>query len=102
MMGPLPASLPAPPGYAALALGAPTLTDIYVDAVLRLTPRLDLLAPAGSMQRTGYVAQGLVAGELFHFWGLALFGTLGNAALLGLADLIWGVVTVAATIWQLQ
>jgi len=35
-------------------------------AVLRLTPRLGLLSPAGSMPLSDYVAQGLLAGALFH------------------------------------
>ncbi len=101
-LGLLPAGWPTTLGYAALALGAPTLAAGYVVAVLRLTPRLGLLAPAGSMPLTGYVAQGLLAGALFHGWGLGLFGTFGNAALLGLACLIWGAVTIAATLWRRQ
>jgi uncharacterized protein len=96
----LPAEWPTTLGYAALALGAPTLAAVYVVLVLRLTPRLGLLAPAGSMPLTGYVAQGLLAGALFHGWGLGQFGKLGNGALLGVAFLIWGAVTLAATLWR--
>lgn len=99
-LGLLPSGLPTTLGYAALALGAPTLAAVYVVAILRLTPRLGLLVPAGSMPLTGYIAQGVLAGALFHGWGLGLFGTLGNAALLGVACLIWGVVTVAAVFWR--
>jgi uncharacterized protein len=99
-LGILPAGWPTTLGYAALALGAPTLAAVYVVAVLRLTPRLALLASAGSMPLTGYVAQGLVAGALFHGWGLGLFGTLGNAALFGMACLIWGAVALAAMAWR--
>lgn len=99
-LGLLPAGWATTLGYAALALGAPTLAAVYVVLVLRLTPRLGLLAPAGSMPLTGYVAQGLLAGALFHGWGLGLFGTLGNAALLGVACLIWAAVTLAATLWR--
>ena len=101
-LGLLPQGWPTTLGYAALALGAPTLAAVYLVLVLRLTPRLGLLAPAGSMPLTGYVAQGLLAGALFHGWGLGLFGTLGNAALLGLACLIWGAVTIAAILWRQQ
>ncbi|WP_026352560.1 DUF418 domain-containing protein [Yoonia vestfoldensis] len=68
-LGLLPPGWPTNLGYAALALGAPTLAAVYVVAVLRLAPRLDLLTAAGSMPLTGYVAQGLVAGALFHGWG---------------------------------
>jgi uncharacterized protein len=68
--------------------------------VLRLAARLGLLAPSGSMPLTGYVAQSLLAGAVFHGWGLGLFGTLGNAALLGIACLIWLVVTMAAILWR--
>lgn len=96
----LPAGWSTTLGYAALALGAPTLAAVYVVVVLRMAPRLGFLAPAGSMPLTGYVAQGLLAGVLFHGWGLGLFGTLGNAALLGVAFLIWGAVTLAATLWR--
>ena len=99
-LGLLPAGWATTLGYAALALGAPTLAAVYVAAVLRLTPRLGLLAPAGSMPLTGYVAQGLMAGALFHGWGLGLFGTLGNAALLVVAFVIWGAVTLTATFWR--
>ncbi|MDA0961650.1 MAG: DUF418 domain-containing protein [Proteobacteria bacterium] len=92
----LPPGWPTVLGFAALAVGAPTLAAVYVAAVLRLAPRLGLLAPSGSMPLTGYVAQGVLAGAVFHGWGLGLFGTLGNAALLGIACLIWLVVTLAA------
>ncbi|MCC5975277.1 MAG: hypothetical protein JJT81_14665, partial [Rubellimicrobium sp.] len=40
ILGLLPAGWPTILGYAALALGAPTLAAVYVVAVLRLTPRL--------------------------------------------------------------
>ncbi len=99
-LGILPTGWPTTLGYAVLALGAPALAAVYVVAVLRLTPRLALLASAGSMPLTGYVAQGLVAGALFHGWGLGLFGTLGNAALFGVACLIWGAVALAAMVWR--
>uniref|UniRef100_UPI0035CA4C41 DUF418 domain-containing protein n=1 Tax=Yoonia vestfoldensis TaxID=245188 RepID=UPI0035CA4C41 len=33
---------------------------------------------------------------------MGLFGTLGNAAILALACLIWGFVTIAAMIWRRQ
>jgi uncharacterized protein len=99
-LGLLPIGWPTTLGYAALALGAPTLAAVYVVLVMRLTPRLGLLAPAGSMPLTGYVAQGLLAGALFHGWGLGLFGTLGNAALFGVAFVIWGAVTLAAALWR--
>lgn len=99
-LGLLPAGWTTILGYAALALGAPTLAAVYVVAVHRLTPRLALLAAAGSMPLAGYVTQGRLAGALFHGWGLGLFGTLGNAALLGMAFLIWGAVTLAAIFWR--
>jgi len=54
------------------------------------------------MPLTGYVAQGLLVGAMFHGWGLGLFGTLGSAALLGMAFLIWGAVTIAAILWRQQ
>ena len=99
-LGFLPAGWATTLGYAALALGAPALGAVYVAWVLRLTPRLGLLAPVGSMPLSGYVAQGLAAGALFHGWGLGLFGALGNAALLGVAVAIWGAVTLAAILWR--
>lgn len=89
-------------GYSALAVGAPALAAIYVAAVLRLGPWLGALAPSGSMPLTGYIAQSLIAGAVFHGWGLGLFGNLGNAALLGVACLIWMGVTAAAMLWKLR
>ena len=100
ILGALPAGWPTYLGFAALAVGAPGLAAVYVAMVLRLAARLGLLAPSGSMPLTGYVAQSLLAGAVFHGWGLGLFGTLGNAALLGIACLIWLVVTMAAILWR--
>ena len=102
ILGGLPQGWPTVLGFAALAIGAPGLAAVYVAMVLRLAPRLGLLAPSGSMPLTGYVAQGVLAGAVFHGWGLGLFGTLGNAALLGIACLIWLVVTLAAIAWRRQ
>jgi uncharacterized protein len=100
ILGYLPAGWPTYLGFAALALGAPALGAVYVLAVLRLAPHLGLLAPVGSMPLTGYIGQGVLAGAVFHGWGLGLFGTLGNAALFGVACLIWLAVTGAAILWQ--
>ncbi len=100
ILGFLPDGWPSYLGFAALALGAPTLAAVYVAIVVRLAPRLGFLAPVGSMPLTGYIAQGLLAGAIFHGWGLGLFDTLGNAALVAVACLIWLVVTLAAMLWR--
>jgi uncharacterized protein len=49
---------------------------------------------------TGYVLQGLLAGALFHGWGLGLFGALGHAELLAAALLIWATALLLATAWR--
>lgn len=102
ILGLLPEGWPTYLGFAALAVGAPTLAAVYVIVMLHLAPRLGLLAPVGSMPLTGYIVQGLMAGAIFHGWGLGLFGMLGNAALVGVACLIWLAVTLAAMLWQLR
>jgi uncharacterized protein len=71
-----------------------------VDVLRGLALRLGFLAPVGSMPLTGYIVQGLLAGAIFHGWGLGLFDTLGNAALVAVACLIWLVVTLAAMLWR--
>jgi uncharacterized protein len=87
-------------GYGALALGAPALAAVYVAAILRFTPVLGVLVPLGSMPLSGYIVQGVIAGAIFHGWGLGLFGDLGNGALLGIAVAIWLAVVFLAIIWQ--
>jgi uncharacterized protein len=52
------------------------------------------------MPLTGYVLQGVLAGALFHGWGLGVFGTLGHAGLLATAVLIWATVAMLAAGWR--
>jgi uncharacterized protein len=42
----------------------------------------------------------VLAGALFHGWGLGLFGTLGQAGLLAAAVLIWATVAMFAAAWR--
>jgi uncharacterized protein len=100
VMGFLPGGWPSALGYSALTIGAPALAAVYVHVVLRCSGRLGALTPAGSMPLSGYIVQGLIAGIIFHGWGFGLFGTLGPAALLGVAVGIWLAVTLLAMIWK--
>ncbi|MCG6118260.1 MAG: DUF418 domain-containing protein [Aquimonas sp.] len=85
---------------AALALGAPSLGALYLWFAVRHASRFRALGAIGSMPLTGYVLQGVLAGALFHGWGLGLFGQLGHAALLGVAALIWLALLLFATAWR--
>lgn len=100
VMGFLPGAWLSALGYSALTIGAPALAAVYVHVVLQCSGRLGVLMPAGSMPLSGYIMQGLIAGIIFHGWGFGLFGTLGPAALLGMAVAIWVAVTVLAMIWK--
>lgn len=99
-VGLLPAGWAKLCGFAALAVGAPALSAVYVAVVIRLGERLALLTPAGSMPLTGYIAQGLIAGAVFHGWGFGLFGALGPAALIAVSGGIWLIVTASAALWR--
>ena len=97
----LPESLPLRAlAASALALGAPSLGALYLWLVIRHAPRMRALGAAGAMPLTGYVLQGVLAGALFHGWGLGEFGTLGHAGLLASAVLIWVTVAVLAAAWR--
>lgn len=85
------ASLPLALGYLsllALALGTRALAR----------PLL-WLAPAGRMALTHYLLQSLVAGLVFHGYGLGLWGQLGRAGQVGLVLVVFALQVVASHWW---
>ncbi|AYR21214.1 DUF418 domain-containing protein [Alcaligenes faecalis] len=70
------------------AVGAPMLSAVYLYLLLRCGQwfRLpNVLIEAGRNSLSAYVTQGILAGLIFSSYGLNLFDSLGNAALLAIA-----------------
>jgi uncharacterized protein len=75
-------------GLASLAVGGPILAAAYLGLILRAAPMVRLPAfaiLAGRNSLTAYVLQGCLAGLIFGGYGLGLFGSLGQVALVPLA-----------------
>ncbi|MDW8069462.1 MAG: DUF418 domain-containing protein [Anaerolineae bacterium] len=87
-------------------LGAPLLMLAYVSAIslLMLRPpweqRLRVLAPAGQMALTNYLAQSIICTLIFYGYGLGLFGKVGAAAGIGLTLLIYFVQVLFSRWWM--
>lgn len=75
-------------GLSGLALGGPVLALAWLGMILMAADRIRLpgfLILAGRNSLTCYVLQGILAGLVFGGYGLGLFGTLGQMALLPLS-----------------
>ena len=75
-------------GLLGTAVGAPMLSAVYLYLLLRCGQwfRLpNVLIEAGRNSLSAYVTQGILAGLIFSSYGLNLFDSLGNAALLAIA-----------------
>lgn len=75
-------------GLFSIAIGAPLLSTVYLYLLLRCGQWFSLpnvLIEAGRNSLSAYVSQGILAGLLFSSYGLDLFDSLGNAALLLIA-----------------
>ena len=75
-------------GFALLAFGSPTLAAAYLVFVVEAGRRLRfpaVLAAEGKMSMTAYVVHGLLAGAIFHGWGLGLYEQAGAAATMAIA-----------------
>jgi uncharacterized protein len=75
-------------GFALLAFGSPTLAAAYLVFVVEAGRRLRfpaVLAAEGKMSMTAYVVHGLLAGAIFHGWGLGLYEQTGAAATMAIA-----------------
>ena len=95
-----------PAGQVASALQltlAPILSAGYVGALALLAmsrPRvLAPLAPPGQASLTIYLGESVLLCVIFCGWGFGLFGTLGAAAVTGIAIACWAVLAVAMTLW---
>lgn len=88
--------------FSDLALSALYITGI---TLLCLHPawqqRLEPLAAVGRMALTNYIGQSVIATTLFYGYGLGLFGTLGPAALLFIAGVIF-LLQILFSQWWLQ
>lgn len=58
-----------------------------------------LLTPAGRTSLSFYLGESVIASLLFTGYGLGLAGRTGPAEALGLAVLVYGVLTVAVVLW---
>ncbi|KRA07185.1 hypothetical protein ASD70_13885 [Pseudomonas sp. Root569] len=75
-------------GLLSFAVGAPLMSAVYINVLLRYSTWInlpDVLIAAGRNSLTAYVLQGLIAGVVFGGYGLGFFGELGNLALIPLA-----------------
>lgn len=95
-----------PAGQVASALQltlAPILSAGYIGALALLAmsrPRvLAPLAPPGQASLTIYLGESVLLCVIFCGWGFGLFGTLGAAAVTGIAIACWAVLAVAMTLW---
>ncbi|MBD0271440.1 MAG: DUF418 domain-containing protein [Acetobacteraceae bacterium] len=103
----LPGGWPSAASYALLAVGAPCLSALYALALAhawRAIPRARAwmgawLAPAGRLSLSNYLGQSVAANAIFLGWGLGLYGSLGEAALLVLALAIAAAGLVASAVW---
>jgi uncharacterized protein len=75
-------------GLFSIAIGAPLLSTVYLCLLLRCGQWFSLpnvLIEAGRNSLSAYVSQGILAGLFFSSYGLDLFDSFGNAALLAIA-----------------
>ena len=82
---------------------APILSAGYIGALALLAMRrpraLAPLAPPGQASLTIYLSESVLLCVIFCGWGFGLFGTLGAAAVTGIAIACWAVLAVAMTLW---
>ncbi len=108
VLGPgVPVGVAAPPA-SLIATGlqlilAPILSAGYIGALALLAMRrpraLAPLAPPGQASLTIYLSESVLLCVIFCGWGFGLFGTLGAAAVTGIAIACWAVLAVAMTLW---
>jgi uncharacterized protein len=87
-----------------LPLGALVLPFAYAAIIVEWGPRLPAavataLERAGRMSFTVYLGESLVCTALSYWWGLAWFGTLGDAEAAGTVFLVWLGLVLFATAW---
>jgi len=88
-------------------IGGPLMSLGYMGAIIVIVRNArglvaaaaGLVANAGRMALTNYLMQTIVSTAIFYHWGLAKFGTTGDAQRLGLAALIWTCQLGISTVW---
>ena len=94
-------------GEAFVVVGGPMQSLGYASAITLMLQRvrwkswLHQIAPAGRMALSNYLLQSLVCTTIFYSYGLGLFGSVGRAAGLGLAVVIY-LAQVAFSHWWLK
>lgn len=92
---------------AAMAVGGPCLSLAYAAALAlvlqhdRWNRWLRPLGAAGQMALTNYLLQSVVCTTIFYSYGLGLYGSVGRAAALGLALVIFA-AQVPLSVWWLK
>lgn len=90
-------------GVALGFLTAPVLAAGYVGGLALLSVRhpraLGAVQDSGRASLTLYVSESLVLSVLFCGYGFGLFGTLGAAAVAGIAVLVWAGLEVGIRLW---
>jgi uncharacterized protein len=89
-------------GLVGLSVGAPLLSAVYLIGIIRFARRLQpspTWLAAGRNSLTGYVLEGVIAGLVFGGHGLGLFGSLGQAMLVGVSVAIAGVAMMFEALW---
>lgn len=85
-------------GRPILAIGYLAAGALLLDAPAG-RPIRNLLAPAGRMALTNYLAYGLLGQILFYGWAFDLIGTVGTAEVLVASVAIYGALLAASHIW---
>ena len=78
-------------GFAAIGIGGPMLSAVYLLMLVAWAERFSLprvLLLAGRNSLSTYVLQGGLAGLLFGRYGLGLFGRVGQAGMIPLAVVV--------------
>lgn len=65
----------------------------------RLRPLWEALLPVGRLAMSNYIGQTIICAGIFYGFGLGLFATLGQAELLLVVFLVWGVQLVLSAWW---
>lgn len=89
-------------GFSLISIGAPVMSTLYIYGLVRLGRKISVPTPlllAGRNSLSTYVAQGILAGLVFGAYGLGLFNTLGNLALLAVALLIAMIAMLCVGVW---
>jgi uncharacterized protein len=100
--GALGTGLAAVLAFASLAVSGPVLGCAYLVIAVELARKgyfQSATVAAGRMSLTAYVLEGVLAGFIFNGYGLGLYGSVGAAACLIIAVLIYAATHLFAALW---